>query len=253
MLNSLAQCYYSAIPGNEVRKLCNRVDNRITTVEKELGNSEREPNAEDQRSNSVTSILQTVEIPRWIVYFQAALLGIIATTFFIFGLMVGSLTSGVDVNAESRFDVRVSGTVEYRTDGKLLPDEGAVIFLLPKQEKPDERAAARPVSPAGFRALDNPGIEIVHQLGGAIVRADENGKFNVLIDGNAGLGIDYHLLVVSRNCSRDEAELLTKQQVAAIGTFFMPVERLVNDQAIYWSSLTAREKVIELPKVEFKK
>jgi hypothetical protein len=179
------------------------------------------------------------------------LLGIIATTFFIFGLMVGSLTSGVDVNAEARFDCRVSGIVEYRDDGELLPDAGAVVFLLPKKEKPDERAAASPVSPEGFRALDNPGIEILHQLGGAVVRADENGKFDVLIDGNAGLGVEYHFLIVSRHQARDESEPLSKQQVAAIGTFFMPVERLVNDSAIYWSSLTAREKRIEIPKVEF--
>ena len=220
-------------------------------MDKEIANSESRIVAEDQPSNSKNPFRQMVTIPRWIIYFQAALLGIIATTFFIFGLMVGSLTSGVDANAEARFDCRVSGIVEYRDEGELLPDAGAVVFLLRKKEKPAERAAASPVSPEGFRALDNPGIEILHQLGGAVVRADENGKFDVLIDGNAGLGVEYHFLVVSRHQSRDESEPLSKQQVAAIGTFFMPVERLVNDQAIYWSSLTAREKRIEMPQVEF--
>lgn len=220
-------------------------------MEKEITNTEGRNVVVDQQSNSDNPFRQTVAIPRWIIYFQAALLGIIATTFFIFGLMVGSLTSGVDANADARFDSHVSGVVQYWEDGNLIPDEGAVVFLLPKKAKPDERAAASPVSPEGFRALDNPGIEILHQLGGAVVRTDENGKFDVLIDGNAGLGVDYHFLVVSRHQSRDESEQLSKQQVAAIGTFFMPVERLVNDQAIYWSSLSAREKRIEMPTVEF--
>ncbi len=183
------------------------------------GNSKPQESTEVGQDMSSNRLLQRVALPRWIIYFQAALLGIVATTFFIFGLMVGSLTSRTDANASERFDCRVAGQVEYRQNGELRPDEGAVVFLLPKSEKPDERAAAYPVSPEGFEPLDNPGIEILHQLGGAVVRTDEQGKFDVLIDGNAGRGIGYHFLVVSRHQTRAESESLSKQQVAAIGTF----------------------------------
>ena len=61
----------------------------------------------------------------------------------------------------------------------------------------------------------------------------------------------YREIMAVLYCSREESAPLTKQQVAAIGTFFMPVERLVNDHAIYWSSLTAREKNIKIPNVVF--
>lgn len=194
---------------------------------------------------------QLISVPRWLVYFQAGLLGVVATTFFVFGLMVGSLTSGSERPNDAKVDCRVSGRVTYRERGETKPDEGAVVFLLPKNRKPDERMDASSVSPAAFQALDNPGIEKLHQLGGAVVRADENGMFEVIIDGNESDGIDYHVLVVSRNQAGTETEQLSKPQVAAIGTFFMPVERLVHDRAIYWSSLTARSKSQKLSAVEF--
>lgn len=180
------------------------------------------------------------------------MLGIVATTFFIFGLMVGSLTSSGNPSASETFDCRVSGVVEYEdANGDPLPDEGAVVFLFPAEGKPQERAAASSVSPDSFQALDNPGIEIVHRLGGAIVRADENGEFEVVVDGTPGSGKDYYLLVVSRNQAAGNAKPLSKKQVAVIGTFFLPVERVMNDRAIYWDELTAQSDRMTLPLVSF--
>ena len=196
-------------------------------------------------------IRQFITLPRWLVYFQAALLGIVATTFFIFGLMVGSLTSGNVAPAVEKFDCRVSGVVEYFDGNNVLPDEGAVVFLLPRDGKPQERAAASSVSPDSFLALDNPGIEVVHQLGGAIVRADQNGEFEVVVDASLGDGVDYFFLVVSRNKQDEEAKPLSKQQVAAIGSWFLPVERVMNDRAIFWDVVNARSERAKLTTVRF--
>jgi hypothetical protein len=193
---------------------------------------------------------QYLSIPRWIVYFQAALLGIVATTFFIFGLMVGSITSDGQPRI-AKTDVSIKGQVFYQTNGDAKPDEGAVIFLLPTSRRPAERAPANLVSPSGFQPLDNPGIEKVHQLGGAIVRADENGRFEVVVDGNNGPGVDYFVLAVSCNQPNVDDSPLTKQQTAAVGTFFMPVERLVEDRAIYWSTISAGTERIEMMDIHF--
>jgi hypothetical protein len=191
-----------------------------------------------------------VSLPRWVVYFQAAMLGVIAATFFVFGLMVGSQTSGTSVNEESTYDCRVSGIIQFQSDHETLPDAGAVVFLLPRNGRPVERAAGSSVSPHDFEPLNNPGIEIVNRLGGSVVRADENGVFDVLVDGSDS-GIQYYLLVVSRNQSDAAPRPLAKLQTAVIGTFFMPVERVINDRAIFWSEVTADRKKIALPKIEF--
>ncbi len=194
---------------------------------------------------------KTITLPRWLVYFQAAMLGIVATTFFIFGLMVGSVTSGSVTESIEKFDCRVSGVVQYADGGDVLADAGAVVFLLPRAAKPQQRAAASSVNPDSFMALDNPGIEVVHQLGGAIVRADENGQFEVVVDAGVGKAIDYFVLVVSRNKAEESAEPLTKQQVAGIGTWFMPVERVMSDRAIYWDTLSLSTEQVELPAIRF--
>ena len=86
---------------------------------------------------------ELIEVPRWAVYSQAALLGLIATTFFIFGMMVGNLTSNSSAEINQTFDCRVVGSVAYRVDGDLRADEGAVVMLLPQDRKPDVRTCGR--------------------------------------------------------------------------------------------------------------
>lgn len=218
----------------------------LKPVNENKNNSE---NATLTADDSVSS-QSLVTLPRWVVYFQAAMLGVIAATFFIFGLMVGSLTSGNSVNEASTYDCRLSGSVQFKSTGGTLPDAGAVVFLLPRNGRPVERAAGNSVSPSNFEPLNNPGVEIVNRLGGSVVRTDENGGFDVFVDGSNS-GIEYYLLVVSKNQTDPAPQPLTKLQTAVIGTFYMPVERVINDRAIFWSEVTADREKIELPDVEF--
>jgi hypothetical protein len=194
---------------------------------------------------------QLVSVPRWVVYFQAALLGIVATTFFVFGMMVGSLTSGSSDQVNLTFDCRILGSVVYRVDGNLRADEGAVVFLLPVNEKPDERAPGKLVNPETFKALDNSAIERIHALGGTVVRADQNGQFDIVVDAKDGNGLEYYLLIVSKNVRGVDTEPMTKEQVASIGTFFIPVEDVVEDRSFYWLKLAADSDRIDLPEIEF--
>jgi hypothetical protein len=197
-----------------------------------------------------STLTGAILIPRWIVYFQAALLGIIATTFFVFGLMVGCLTSGQSNQTVRTQPCVVSGTVQYDSAKGTIPDQGAVVFLLPKNRRPEERSPGNLVAPRNFEPLNNPGIEIINRLGGAVVRTDEFGKFNLTVDGSSQ-GIEYFVLVVSKNRRTDDPAPMSKQQVAVIGTFFMPVDRVIDGQAYYWSSLTARGDSAELGEVDF--
>jgi len=194
---------------------------------------------------------ELIEIPRWAVYCQAALLGLIATTFFIFGMMVGSLTSNSDPEINARFDCRVIGSVAYRVDGDLRADEGAVVMLLPKDKRPDVRVTGASVNPESFQALDNEAIDRIYQLGGAIVRADENGQFDVTIDAKYGNGVEYYLLIVSKNQRGGDTEQMTKEQFASVGTFFSPVEDVIEDRSFFWMKIVAESERFDLPEIEF--
>jgi len=196
------------------------------------------------------SVTMNLTIPRWVVYFQAALLGIVATTFFLFGVMVGHQTAGISSDIGETFDCQISGTVQYKKNGKFVPDAGAIVFLLPRDRQPAERAPANLVSPSEFQPLQNPGIDAVHQLGGAIGRVNEAGDFHFIVDGSHK-GIEYFVLVVSGNPSQSTAKKMTKQQVAAISTFFLPVERVLEGHPFHWSSVVARRPQQQLPAIQF--
>lgn len=194
---------------------------------------------------------ELIEVPRWAVYFQAALLGLIATTFFIFGLMVGNLTSSSDAETNAKFECRVFGSVAYRVDGDLRADDGAVIMLLPHDKKPEVRSPGELVNPDSFKALENDAIARIQSLGGAVVRADENGQFDVVIDAKQGNGLEYYLLIVSKNQRGVDIKEMTKEEFASIGTYFSPVEDLVEDRSFFWMKIVAESNRLDLPEIEF--
>ncbi len=212
--------------------------------------SNSEPRDSESSSSRIQSWKELIEVPRWAVYCQAALLGLIATTFFVFGMMVGSLTSSSPTPINT-FDCRVTGSVAYRVDGDLRADEGAEIMLLPKDKKPESRAPGSSVNPATFKPLDNEAIDRIHQLGGAVVRADENGQFDVIVDANYGNGLVYYLVIVSKNQRGVDTERMTKEQSASISTYFIPVEDVVEDRSFHWMKVYAESETLVLPEIEF--
>ena len=196
-------------------------------------------------------LAENVSLPRWVVYAQAALLGLVGIGFFLFGILVGHFTSDSNNPALATFDCRVVGSVAYRDDGDLRADEGAVVLLLPKDRQPDRRSPGNLVNPASFQALDNPAIDRIHQLGGAVVTVNESGSFDVMIDANIGSGLTYYLLVISKHQRGVDTDQMSKLQSAVIGTFFVPVEDVIEDRSYYWTTVNAYEDQLHLPEIEF--
>lgn len=188
-----------------------------------------------------------VQVPRWIVYFQAALLGLVATTFFIFGIMVGSLTSKPGPTIDSRQDIRVTGSVYIMRQGERVPDAGSVVFLLPETPAEISRQHPETVRPDSFEPLENPTIDWIRHIGGAVIRTNVNGKFEVY--GRPG---KYNLLVISKVARRSESTKLPKPLVAIISQYFLPVEKLIEDRQYHWQSLILEQESIELNEMIFK-
>ena len=185
-------------------------------------------NVGEQGEEAALGARQVVAMPRWVIYCQGALLGVVAATFFIFGLLVGSFTQTQEkrqVNSECQ----VRGRVVYTSGGDRLADGGAVVLLLPRDRAPAKRYEGQTLRPASFQALSNPVIESIHASGGAVVRADRQGRFEVYVDSPA----TYLVLVISRHQTRLAEAVLTKSEMAKISRFFAPVEGLVQNQQYF--------------------
>lgn len=190
-------------------------------------------------------------VSRKLIYGQAALLGISAATFFMLGMTVGNLTSspGVGRSTETASmgstayteDCRISGVVTVKKGEHEITDKGAVVVLLPRRSAPDKKQAPGLIMPETFVALDNPTIEAVHDAGGAVVRADSDGKFNVLVD----QGRDYRLLILSKSL-RSKGRQLTDQQSEMLGAWFAPAEKIIRDNDFLWREVESAGDEVDL-------
>ncbi|MDB4372955.1 hypothetical protein N9007_01705 [bacterium] len=197
------------------------------------------------------SFRELIQLPRWVVYAQALLLVVTAGIFFMVGLLVGELASPSSADFNRTLDCRVYGSIAYREDGNLKADRGAVVLILPANRKPTGRSQGELVHPDSFQALDNEAIDRIHRLGGAVVRADENGQFEVTIDSNAVVGVPYQVLIVSKNGIQREGNNLTKDQFASLAEFFSPVEDLIEKKPFFWMAFNADGERVDMPEVEF--
>lgn len=202
-------------------------------------------NSSEIRTASRPKSGDTVQIPRWIVYFQGAMLGVVAATFFIFGLMVGQVTSPPDTG-ENQQQCRVVGEV-WLGGEESRPDVGAVVLMLPTDHQPTERQDPRHLNPRRFRPLDNNAIDMIHRLGGAVSRADERGRFDVVVDSPG----NYQCVVLSAGRQPTEFQPLEKFQKAVLATFFNQTDRLIGEQSCRFIALSISGTQRDMGAIEF--
>jgi len=138
-------------------------------------------------------------------------------------------------------DCRISGIVGYRDGDREMPDVGAVVILIPKKSQPEKPQAPGLVMPATFVALDNPAIEAIDNQGGTVVRADADGKFNVLVD----QGRQFRLLVISKNL-HTKGRQLTDAESQTVTTWFAPADKLLRDNDFLWREVDSSSEKMDL-------
>jgi hypothetical protein len=161
---------------------------------------------------------ELVAIPRYVLYLQGGLIGVVALVAFAIGMLAGGAILTQPPVPAAPQPVVISGSVTYASGPRQLPDEGAVIALIPQtQTKPDEKA---PV--AGLRPDDptpgetHRGIAILQSLGGGYTRADANGRFQLQLP-NRGR---YLVLVVSSRSQLRSIEDIQTGDILKLGPFF---------------------------------
>lgn len=189
---------------------------------------------------------QTITLPRWTVYFQAGLLAVVATMFFLLGLMIGQNTTSTVATSAELHDCQLTGKVLYLTENRKLPDEGAVVFVLPVNGTILERPDPSSLQPEQFEATENPAIQQIEEVGGRVVRIDRDGTFDLMLRGPR----EYHVLIVSRNADRNENEEIPTSDTTKILRYFF-ADDLIGDKKYHLSTVTLNRRSQNLPDVTF--
>jgi hypothetical protein len=161
---------------------------------------------------------ELVAIPRYVLYLQGGLLAVVALVAFAIGMLAGgAILTQPPVPAAAQAVV-IQGSVTYASGPRNLPDEGAVIAILPQlQSKPDEKAPVAGLRPDDPTPGDtHRGIAILRDLGGAYARADANGRFQVQLPDRGR----YLVLVVSSHSQVRSIEEIQTGDILKLGPFF---------------------------------
>jgi hypothetical protein len=213
----------------------------------------RDLEASNKRTKYLASVAEwaredhMISVPRWTIYFQAGLLAVTATTFFLMGMMIGQNSTAPEASPTQMYDCQLTGQVLYEQEGRRLPDEGAVVIVVPTELRMMERPDPEPLQPDQFQAVENPSIAQIEALGGRVVRINRDGDFDLTLRGPR----EYYVLVVSRRSERTEAEKIPKADSAKIGGYFFPVENLIGNKRYQLSTEVLNRRSQNLPTIVF--
>jgi hypothetical protein len=158
-----------------------------------------------------------IAVPRLVLYLQGGLLAVVALVSFALGLIAGGAFSGGAAPSGPRA-CTLEGTINYASGNRNLPDQGAVIAVIPESGLRPQRKA--PVS--GLRPDDatpdanHHGIAILREIGGGYTRTDDRGRFQVRVPDRG----KYLVLVISS--AREVRDLgdISTADLLKLGPFF---------------------------------
>jgi hypothetical protein len=161
---------------------------------------------------------ELVVIPRYVLYLQGGLIGVVALVAFAIGMLAGSAMLTQPPPPAAAQACVISGSVTYASGPRQLPDEGAVIALLPQsQARPDEKAPVAGLRPDDPTPGDtHRGIAILKSVGGGYARADANGRFQLQVPDRGR----YLLLVVSNHSQLRSIEEIQTGDILKLGPYF---------------------------------
>ena len=156
-----------------------------------------------------------IAVPRYAIYLQGGLLALVAFVAFVIGLLAGgTLLSGPAAPPAPRL-VLISGSITYASGPRQLPDEGAVVAVIPQsQNRPDEKAPIEGLRPGDPTPdADHRGLAILRELGGGYTRADAGGRFQIQVPS----GGRYLVLVISHEKQTRSADEINTADILKLG------------------------------------
>jgi hypothetical protein len=179
-----------------------------------------------------------ISIPRYAIYLQGGLLAVVAFVAFAIGLLAGgTFLSGPAAPAAPQACL-LTGSVTYSSGPRQLPDEGAVIAVLPVNHNRESEkapiAGLRPGDPTPD--VDHRGLAILKQLGGGYTRADASGRFQIRVPDRGR----YLVLAISREKPARSADEINTADILKLGPYFVNAADLLGDRRYQLTPETLR-------------
>lgn len=189
-----------------------------------------------------TELNDRLSVSRKMVYFQGALLGIVAILFFLLGLVVGSSTQSKP-SSEASVKSNVKGIVLLDDN---TADEGAVVFLLPTNKRPASRFESEELLPGRTFTSANPEVPLIRRFGGNVCTANQAGQFQLTVAPDQ----EYVLFVVSANARRNRE--LDSEYHSTVGHYFTSLENMTEGRICFYKKVMPRKTNENLGKIVLK-
>jgi hypothetical protein len=194
-----------------------------------------------KRDDQPSSYSDVLLIRRRTLYFQAALMLLMAAVGLGLGLLIGRGIGPIDRSAGGGdSEVQVAGTLTVRDPrGEEQPDSGAVVIALPA-DIPADKVGTLLVTGLGPHAPRDAGrvTEMaIEELGGKYDRTDALGNFILRLPKPG----TYRLLFVSRGAQRPAGEVVTAAQLREMQRYFNSPLDLIGRSKHLWALRDVRE------------
>ncbi|MDW8078742.1 MAG: hypothetical protein RMJ16_07620 [Thermoguttaceae bacterium] len=151
--------------------------------------------------------------------------------------VLASSTQGASWAAHGQRRILVEGRITFRPDPLSgQPDAGAVIILLPANNLPSKTLPVEGLRPFEPPRSDALGPRAVAELGGTTERADESGRFMLVLSPG-----EYYVLIISRKTRRPQGAPIRPSDLAAMRKYFYAAEDLIGTAKYHWSLYRFRE------------
>ncbi|MFM7116646.1 MAG: hypothetical protein ACKO0N_08440 [Planctomycetota bacterium] len=197
------------------------------------------PKADGQKAS------RFVQVPRWVISFQVALLTVLPLSCFLLGFAAARLSQPERVGDKPKTNCLISGRIES-VEGTPEP---SVILLLPLNQTPSERLNPTSLNPSSFQAVGNSAIEAIQRLGGGVTRTSDSGAFRLEVESPGR----YLLVATSfaESAAKANGPTLTRETTAELSRFFLPVERLFEGHRVQTLQINATGEELDLGSVPF--
>ena len=187
------------------------------------------------RKNDKPALNGRISISRKLVYFQGALLGIVAIVFFLLGLIAGSTDSTPSSQKNSRSNVRGRVLLANNT-----VDEGAVVFLLPSGSGPETRFETEELLVGRSFTSSNPEVPLIRRFGGNVSTVNQAGQFQLSVKPNR----EYSLVIISANGTRTGE--LDPDLHSEVGHYFTSLDDLTEGRSFFFKKVMPLGKTLDL-------
>jgi len=174
-----------------------------------------------------------VAVPRYIVYVQGILLGVVALIAFALGILVGGATvTNSGTKGGPTGPVLLSGRVTYRDSGnQQANDEGCVVIALPDNAKPEQKIDIDGLRPDDDSPGDtHPGVVAIREIGGNIDRVDRDGNFRLQLSEPGR----YFVLMLSAHTRAPDGITPDRDHLAQMGRYFTSPLDLIGTNKHFW-------------------